>query len=154
MFVSFLRGHVFGLRLLFLGLRVLFLMELFSVFGRRPLHRIHHLTREVGPCTSEWPVKWSRSGSHCPEDASQACLVSFTRRTDATIKGKGPSPPPGPLRSHQSGRQPDPATSPCRVLIGSPLFFFFTGNQEAFEKREKLIIQTPCRARPLTDLTK
>lgn len=29
------------------------------------------------------------------------------------------------------------------------LFFFFTGNQEVFEKREKLIIQTPCRARPL-----
>lgn len=34
-------------------------MELFSVFGRRPLRRIHHLTGGVGPCTSEWPVEWS-----------------------------------------------------------------------------------------------
>lgn len=31
-------------------------------------------------------VEWSCSGSHRPVEASQACLVSFTRRTDATIK--------------------------------------------------------------------
>lgn len=99
-------------------------------------------------------VEWSCSGSHRPVEASQACLVSFTRRTDATIKVQGQSPPPDPPRSHQSGRQTDPVTSPRTFVIGSDFFFLLGENQEASEKREKLIIQTPCRARPLMVLTK
>lgn len=39
--------------------------------------------------------------------------------------GPVPAPSPGPPRSNQSDRQPDPATSPCAVLIGCALLFFF-----------------------------